>query len=100
MKGALLGAPHFPENPCRNLGKTHLQNWRGMLFSGKRDVEEDLAGFASADDFDFTGYLLDRVEIMEFEQNWKTFIEVYLEDYHVIPYHPGLCNFFTCDDLK
>src|SRR6266487_327387 len=43
---------------------------------------------------------LHRVEIKEFEQNWKTFIEVYLEDYHVIPYHPGLGNFVTCDDLK
>jgi len=100
MKGELLGAPHFPENPCLNLGKTPLQNWRGMLFAGKRDVARDLAGFASADDFDFSGYMLDRVEIMEFEQNWKTFIEVYLEDYHVIPYHPGLGNFVTCDDLK
>src|SRR3989449_362399 len=100
MKGELLGAPHFPENPCLNLGKTPLQNWRGMLFAGKRDVAKDLAGFASADDFDFSGYMLDRVEILEFEQNWKTFIEVYLEDYHVIPYHPGLGNFVTCDDLK
>ena len=31
--------------------------------------------------------------------NWKTFIEVYLEDYHVASYHPGLGNFVTCDDL-
>jgi choline monooxygenase len=100
MKGELLGAPHFPENPCLNLGKTALQNWHGMLFAGKRDVAADLAGFASADQFDFSGYMLDRVEVMEFEQNWKTFIEVYLEDYHVVPYHPGLSNFVTCDDLK
>src|SRR5256884_9401978 len=100
LKGELLGAPHFPENPCLNLGRTPLQNWRGMLFAGKRDVAKDLAGFASAEDFDFSGYMLDRVEILEFEQNWKTFIEVYLEDYHVIPYHPGLGNFVTCDDLK
>src|SRR2546427_5069938 len=100
LKGELLGAPHFAEDPCLNLGKTPLQNWRGMLFAGKRDVSKDLAGFASADDFDFSGYMLDRVEILEFEQNWKTFIEVYLEDYHVVPYHPGLGNFVTCDDLK
>src|ERR1700716_2065274 len=99
LKGELLGAPHFPENPCLNLGTTPLQNWRGMLFVGKRDVAKDLAGFASADDFDFSGFMLDRVEIMEFEQNWKTFLEVYLEDYHVIPYHPGLGNFVTCDAL-
>jgi choline monooxygenase len=35
----------------------------------------------------------------ECNYNWKTFIEVYLEDYHVAPYHPGLGNFVTCDDL-
>jgi choline monooxygenase len=32
--------------------------------------------------------------------NWKTFIEVYLEDYHVGPFHPGLGRFVTCDDLR
>ena len=32
--------------------------------------------------------------------NWKTFIEVYLEDYHVEPFHPGLGQFVTCDDLR
>ena len=32
--------------------------------------------------------------------NWKTFIEVYLEDYHVGPFHPGLGQFVTCDDLS
>src|SRR6266704_2929813 len=100
MAGGLLGAPHFPENPCLSLSKTKLQNWRGMLFAGKRDVAADLAGFSIADQFDFSGYMLNRVEIVEFEQNWKTFIEVYLEDYHVAPYHPGLGNFVTCDDLK
>jgi phenylpropionate dioxygenase-like ring-hydroxylating dioxygenase large terminal subunit len=44
--------------------------------------------------------VLDRVEIHECNYNWKTFIEVYLEDYHVVPFHPGLGNFVTCDDLK
>ncbi|MEZ5727498.1 MAG: SRPBCC family protein [Burkholderiaceae bacterium] len=32
--------------------------------------------------------------------NWKTFIEVYLEDYHVAPFHPGLGQFVSCDDLR
>jgi choline monooxygenase len=36
----------------------------------------------------------------ECNYNWKTFIEVYLEDYHVEPFHPGLGNFVTCDDLQ
>ena len=29
----------------------------------------------------------------ECDYNWKTFIEVYLEDYHVEPFHPGLGSF-------
>ena len=36
----------------------------------------------------------------ECDYNWKTFIEVYLEDYHVGPFHPGLGNFVTCEDLR
>jgi phenylpropionate dioxygenase-like ring-hydroxylating dioxygenase large terminal subunit len=100
MRGTLLGAPHFPDNPCLNLARAPLQSWQGMLFAGRRDVAGDLADFSLASDFDFSGYLFDRVEVMELQQNWKTFIEVYLEDYHVVPFHPGLGNFVTCDDLR
>ena len=51
-------------------------------------------------EFDFGDYVLDRVQIHQCNYNWKTFIEVYLEDYHVGPFHPGLGNFVTCDDLQ
>ena len=37
----------------------------------------------------FEGYTLDRIELHECNYNWKTFIEVYLEDYHVGPFHPA-----------
>jgi choline monooxygenase len=100
VRGQLLGAPHFPDNPNLNLGQTPLQNWQGLLFAGRRDVAKDLAGFSLAPEFDFSGYALDHVQITEYEQNWKTFIEVYLEDYHVAPFHPGLGNFVTCEDLR
>jgi phenylpropionate dioxygenase-like ring-hydroxylating dioxygenase large terminal subunit len=100
MRGELLGAPHFPDNPCLNLPRTRLQSWQGLLFEGGREVERDLAGLSLTGDFDFSGYMFDHVEVMELEQNWKTFIEVYLEDYHVVPYHPGLGGFVTCDDLR
>ncbi|MFM8338897.1 MAG: aromatic ring-hydroxylating oxygenase subunit alpha, partial [Fluviibacter sp.] len=29
--GSLVGAPHFPENPCLNLHRSSLQNWNGLL---------------------------------------------------------------------
>jgi len=98
--GKLLGAPHFPANPCLNLHRQRLENWNGLLFKGPRSAREDLAGMRVGGEFDFSGYQLDRVELHTCNYNWKTFIEVYLEDYHVVPAHPGLGLFVTCDDLN
>lgn len=98
--GELIGAPHFPANPCLHLNKTPLQNWHGLLFAGQRDIAHDLANVPAFREIDFSGYMLDRVEVEEYNFNWKTFIEVYQEDYHVVPFHPGLGQFVNCDDLK
>ena len=100
LDGKLLGAPHFPQNPCLHLHKAPLQRWNGLLFASGRDILKDLANVSVMKDLDFSGYMLDRVEVDEYNFNWKTFIEVYLEDYHVVPFHPGLSNFVNCDDLK
>ncbi|MBZ0091822.1 MAG: aromatic ring-hydroxylating dioxygenase subunit alpha [Sulfuricellaceae bacterium] len=99
LSGKLIGAPHFPDNPCLNLGKSPLNNWNGLLFSGRRNVAADLARLGVAEDLDFSGYQLDRVTIDEYNINWKCFIEVYLEDYHVEPFHPGLSHFVDCGQL-
>ena len=99
--GELLGAPHFSHDPCLNLNNYQLQEWNGLLFeSNGRDIRADLAGMGPLNDLSFDGFVLSHVEMHECNYNWKTFIEVYLEDYHVGPFHPGLGNFVTCDDLK
>ena len=100
LQGTLLGAPHFGEQPCLNLGRSPLQNWQGLLFEGPRDVARDLAQLGVRDKFDFSNHLLDHVEVHECRYNWKSFIEVYLEDYHVAPFHPGLGQFVNCDNLS
>jgi choline monooxygenase len=100
LEGRLLGAPHFEQQPCLNLGRSPLQNWNGLLFSGKRDVAVDLERAGVRGKLDFSGYMLDHVEVHECAYNWKSFIEVYLEDYHVEPFHPGLGKFVECDDLN
>ena len=99
--GTLIGAPHFAEDPCLNLNNYPLQEWNGLLFeAGKRNVARDLAGVGPLADLDFSGHVLDHVELHECNYNWKTFIEVYLEDYHVGPFHPGLGSFVSCQDLR
>jgi choline monooxygenase len=100
LKGELLGAPHFAETPCRNLAAQPLSSWNGLLFTGPRDPHRDLAGVSLAGDFDFSGYILDRVTVEDYACNWKTFIEVYLEVYHVEPFHPGLSNFTDCNNFS
>ena len=100
-QGELLGAPHFAQDPCLNLNNYRLQEWNGLLFEDNgRDIAADLAGMGPRAELNFDGYVLDRVEMHTCNYNWKTFIEVYLEDYHVGPFHPGLGNFVTCDDLR
>jgi phenylpropionate dioxygenase-like ring-hydroxylating dioxygenase large terminal subunit len=60
LKGELLGAPHFPDKPCLNLGRSPLQNWNGLLFDGQRDVAADLARIDVTGEFDFSNHVLDR----------------------------------------
>ena len=105
LKGELIGAPHFADDPCLNLRNYPVQTWNGMVFEAPADgsgrqVAADLAALGPKADLDFTGYQLDRVQLHECDYNWKTFIEVYLEDYHVAPFHPGLGQFVTCEDLR
>ena len=101
LKGELIGAPHFPETPCLNLPKTTLQSWNGLLFEQNGyNVMESLKDLSVTKDLDFSGYMFDHAVVQTCNYNWKTFIEVYLEDYHVGPFHPGLGGFVSCDDLR
>jgi choline monooxygenase len=100
LKGELLGAPHFPESPCVKLRSKPLASWNGLLFTGPRDPRRDLAKLTTMADWDFSGYLLHSVRIDEYNINWKTFIETYLEVYHVDPFHPGLGNFTDCTNFS
>jgi len=63
-------------------------------------VATDLARLGPIAELDFSCHVLDRVELHECNYNWKTFVEVYLEDYHVGPLHPGLGSFVACEDLR
>ncbi len=103
--GTLLGAPHFAQDPCLNLRNYPLQSWNGLLFEAEAAdtdcaVAQNLADLGERTTLDFSGYVLDKVELHHCNYNWKTFIEVYLEDYHVAPFHAGLGHFVSCDDLR
>jgi choline monooxygenase len=102
LKGQLMGAPHFAEKPCLHLQQSTLLNWQGLLFDVSKaphPIAQELAAMGCKQTFDFTQYALDHVAIEHYQFGWKTFIETYLEDYHVGPFHPGLNQFVDCHDL-
>jgi choline monooxygenase len=101
LKGQLIGAPHFEQSPCLHLNNYRTRTWNGLVFEDNgRDIAADMAALGPLREFDFGNHVLDRVHVHECDYNWKSFIEVYLEDYHVGPFHPGLGNFVTTDDLR
>ncbi len=92
LDGRLLGAPDFDQTPQCSLPSTRLSNWRGLLFAGPRDPNVDLADFPLQDDYNWSGYVFDRSIVEECPFNWKEFLEIFLELYHVEAAHPGLQN--------
>lgn len=99
LHGVQMAAPHFKTNPCRHLATSPLQDWQGMLFEAGRDVAAELRDLPLQDYINFDNYVFENAETVAYDVNWKIFIEVYLENYHVGPMHPGLGNFVNPPDL-
>lgn len=97
--GLLKGTPHFKEAVNGQLKKETLSSWNGLLFRG-RTPQMDLAALGLDDYLDFTNYFYAGAETTEYQFNWKTFIEIYQENYHVYSMHPGLRQFVNADDLE
>ncbi len=100
LSGKLQNAPQADSCPDLALECKPLQNWHGFLFSGQRDIAKDLTDLKVAHHFKFEDYVFDRTIITKYNFNWKIFIEVYLEDYHVMPFHPGLRQFVDCNHVE
>jgi phenylpropionate dioxygenase-like ring-hydroxylating dioxygenase large terminal subunit len=100
LDGKQVAAPHFEQNPCLDLATTELVEWRGLLFAGDRDVTADLAALDDWPELSADDYVLDLVVYEEHDINWKSFMEVFVEDYHVGAVHPGFRTFVNPDDIR
>ncbi|PKQ40651.1 Rieske (2Fe-2S) protein [Pseudomonas sp. YY-1] len=98
--GLIVGAPKFPQKPCRNLPRYPLNNVAGFLFEGPRDPVADIGALFRRPDMDFSDYQLDHVEMHPCKCNWKTFIEIYNDDYHIVSFHPGLRRYVRSEGLQ
>ncbi len=100
LNGCQLAAPHFEKNPQMDLDRSELTEWNGLLFQGPRDIRQQLAPLASWTELATNGYVLERIDEEEHDLNWKVFLEVYLEDYHIGVVHPGFRAMVDPHDLR
>lgn len=100
LNGCQVAAPHFAQNPCLDLERTELADWNGLLFTGPRDVRRELAALDGWTELASSDYVLERIDEEEHDLNWKVFLEVYLEDYHISAVHPGFRTFVDPTDLR
>lgn len=98
--GCQIAAPHFESNPGLDLERTELVDWNGLLFAGPRNVRRELAALDGWTELAATDYVLERVDEEEHDLNWKAFMEIYLEDYHISAVHPGFRAFVDQADVR
>lgn len=98
--GLIVGAPKFPDRPCRNLPRYPIANIGGFLFEGPRDPAEDIGALFDRPEMNFDDYALDHVEMHPCKCNWKTFLEIYNDDYHIATFHPGLRKYVRSEGLS
>lgn len=97
IEGKLLNAPKFDETPCLNLSNQPLLKWLGLLFLSRNHslpkLDKKLLAL-----LDFTNYQFYQITEQHYSFNWKIFIEVYLDNYHIPMIHPGLRNLINVDE--
>ena len=98
--GRLTHAPGISPTPDVRLPTRSLENWRGFLFAGPRRVADDLNEIGNWPDIGQGDWVLDRVDRDERPVNWKVVIEVFLDNYHVKPYHPSFRSFVDTSTLE
>ena len=99
LDGCQVAAPFMGKNPGLDLPQTEVTDWNGLLFTGPWDIRRELAPLAGWTELAGRDVVLERVDEEEHELNWKAFLEVYLEDYHIGTVHPGFRAFVDPSDL-
>jgi len=100
LDGSLIGAPEFEGQPGFDakefsLAPVRAEEWFNLIFVNLDANAEPLVTSlgqlpAQAERFGFTGMKLFERRTYDMKCNWKTYVDNYLEGYHMPSVHPGL----------
>lgn len=88
-KGKLVTAPHFRPKPKTCLNKDKLWQHNGFLFSEQATMKA-FAASPAGNLMDANKYVLIDSTAQDYAINWKEYLDVFLDNYHINYYHPGL----------
>lgn len=99
-QGELIHAPQFEQTPCLNLKKESISEWNGLLFRGNNKIEEDALDAKKINEFDFSDYVFTKSCYQYYSFNWKIFMEIFLDNYHIAFLHHGLRRLIDLRQLE
>ena len=108
LDGALLATPSFGESVSgedSGLWPVHLRQWRGLLFVNFDADPLPLKTLISGIDAATVGLPLEAMVAFKTARhtlrcNWKTYVENYLEGYHIPVLHPSLNQEISMRDYR
>jgi len=100
--GTFISGRGFNSTPDMSLTKSPVYTWQGFIMSGdnnwvqtiNKELENDL------DLFTGNNYSIWKREHLESNFDWKIFLEIYLDLYHVRSAHPSLRSVIDINDYK
>jgi phenylpropionate dioxygenase-like ring-hydroxylating dioxygenase large terminal subunit len=96
--GEIKSTPHFTRKIEGKLDRKPLHSWNGVLFNEVLDL--DLKKYGVDHLIDFSKHKFHSSSETDYNFNWKTFAEVYLENLHIYAMHPGLRKFVDPQNLE
>jgi choline monooxygenase len=100
LDGSLISAPEFEGQPgfdpkAFRLAPVRAEEWSNLIFVNLDPDAEPLVETlgqlpAQAERFGFAGMKLFERRTYDMQCNWKTYVDNYLEGYHLPSVHPGL----------
>lgn len=88
--GRLLGAPYFQHRPDCDLPSEIVYSYQGLCFRGSDQLKSRLSSLPVLGNYDFSDYHLRDTHVEHYDFDWKIFMEVYLDLYHVNASHYGV----------
>lgn len=97
LDGSIRGARGFDKNCVMDLGITSTHQWNGHVFTGSPAWTDDISRLGELSSFLHTeSHEWHSSQVISYGFDWKIFMEIFLDLYHVQTFHPGLRSLTDC----